>query len=93
MTQNLQPPSAAQTAAVADTNERFPRLGWRNGAEQAKTPGFSYKILRRRGISVYVSTLEPHLYIVVNPRQRGLTDHVTAAALVEQAGLDAERPQ
>lgn len=50
------------------------------------------EILRQRGISVYRSTLEPHLYIVVNTRQRGLADHVTAAALVEQAGLDAERP-
>lgn len=34
--------AAAQTAAVADTNERLPRLGWRNGAKQAKTPGFFY---------------------------------------------------
>lgn len=34
--------AATETAAVSDTSERLPRLGWRNGAKQAKTPGFFY---------------------------------------------------
>ena len=34
--------AAAQAVPQVETDERLPRIGWRNGAKQAKMPGFFY---------------------------------------------------